>query len=80
MMKNAPEMPNLAKRTGIRFVAGPLVNREHLVVIIVEADKAENVDQFIAQSGMSQWNNVRVIPSVTIEEGMKELSTMKTIF
>jgi hypothetical protein len=79
-MKGAGEMPNIAKRLAVKIVAGPLVNREHLSVVIVESDKAESVDSFISESGLAQWNRVRVLPSKPLADGMKEMEHQKTIF
>ena len=56
------------------------VSREHISVVVVEAAKAEAVDQFISESGLAQWNSVRVLPSLTMEEGMREMNTLKPIF
>lgn len=79
-MKRAPEIPALAKRLGVNLVAGPFVSREHVSVVVVEAAKAEAVDQFISESGLAQWNSIRVLPSLTMEDGMKEMSALKPIF
>jgi len=80
LLKGAPEIPALAKRCGVNLVAGPYVSREHITVVVVEAAKAESVDQFISESGLAQWNSVRILPSLTMEEGMKELQSLKPIF
>lgn len=80
VVKTTPEIPAMAKRLGVNLVAGPFVSREHLSVVIVEAAKAEAVDQFISESGLGQWNKVRVLPSLTLEEGMKEMNALKPIF
>lgn len=80
VLKRTPEIPALAKRLGVNLVAGPFVCREHLSVVVVESAKAEAVDQFISESGLAQWNSVRVLPSLTLEEGMKEMNAMKPIF
>jgi len=80
LMKRAPEIPALAKRLGVNLVAGPFVSREHISVVVVEAAKAEAVDQFISESGLAQWNSVRVLPSLTMEEGMREMNALKPIF
>lgn len=79
-MKAAPEIPNIAKKLGVRIVAGPYVSREHLSVIVVEAEKGQALDQFIMESGLEKWNSVRVLPSLTLEEGMREMTSTKTIF
>jgi hypothetical protein len=80
MLKGAPEIPNLAKKLGVKIVAGPFVNHEDLIVMIVEAEKAEAVNQFLTDSGLAQWNKVRTLPSLSIEEGMKEINRLKPIF
>ncbi len=80
MLQIGPEVPNLAEKAGVNIVAGPFVNREHMVVLIVEADKSENVDSFLLESRLSHWNNVRVLPSLPIEEGMKEVQEGTPIF
>ena len=79
-MKGAPEIPNLAKKIDVKIVAGPFVNREHLTVIVVESDRAESVDRFISESGLSQWNKVKVLPSLTLEDGIKDINMTEAIF
>jgi hypothetical protein len=80
MNKIAPQIPELARKTGVKIVAGPLVNREHLTTVIVEADKAEAVDQFLLESRLNQWNSVRVLPSHTIADGLKEIEGYPPIY
>ncbi len=80
LLQRAPEMPGLAKRLGVNIVAGPFVSREHVTVVIAEAEKAEAVDRFISESGLAQWNSVRVLPSLTLEDGLREVSSLKPIF
>lgn len=80
LLRRAPEMPDLARKVGVKIVAGPLVNREHVTVIVVEAAKGEALDQFISESGLAQWNSVRVMPSLMLEEAMKEVESVKPIF
>lgn len=80
MLQTAPQIPGIAERNGVTIVAGPYVNHEHLTVAVVEADKAENVDQFLIDTRLNQWNTVRVVPSRTIEEGMAELQEGTSLF
>src|SRR5437870_13380665 len=80
LLKGGQEIPNMAKRLGVNIVTGPLGNREHLVVLVVESQSADAVDQFIVESGLQQWNRVRVIPSKTMQEGLQEISKLKPIF
>ena len=80
VMQTGPQIPAVAERTGVTIVAGPYVNNEHLTVAVVEADKTEDVDRFLLESRLPQWNTVRVVPSRTIEEGMQELQDVAPVF
>jgi hypothetical protein len=80
LLQIAPEIPNIAQRTGVNIIAGPFANREHLTVTIVETDKAENLDAFIVESRLAQWNTVRIIPSFPIEQAMGELGSATMLF
>ena len=75
-----PQIPMIAEQNGVRIVAGPFVNREHTTVAIVESDRAEAVDGFLMQSRLPQWNRVRVIPSLPMEESMKDIMEGPTLF
>jgi hypothetical protein len=80
LLQVAPEMSKIAQKAGVTFVAGPYVNREHTVVTIVDADRAESVDQVLEETRLSQWNSVRVLPSLTMEEGLEEIQRQTPIF
>jgi hypothetical protein len=80
MLQTAPQMPDIAEKNGVRMVAGPFVSDEHLVVTVVEADKPEKVHQFVSDARLNQWNTVRIVPSLTVEEGMKEIQEGTSLF
>jgi uncharacterized protein with GYD domain len=74
MTKGAPEMPKMAKKMGIKFIAGPLViGAEHDGLAVVEANQLETVQDFVLQSGLSQWNSVKVSQALPLDEALKEL-------
>ena len=80
LLQVAPEIPRLAEKAGVTLVAGPFVNREHTVVTIVTADRVESVDQLLEETRLSHWNSVRVVPSLTMEEGLEEIQRQTPIF
>jgi hypothetical protein len=80
LMKSAPEIPNIAKRNGVNILAGPLVNREHETIVVVESDNAEAVDNFIVESRLHQWNKVRVLPSQLMQDSMKDITEATPLF
>jgi uncharacterized protein with GYD domain len=80
MLEMAPLIPKIAEQAGVKIVSGPFVNREHTVVTIVEAAKSEDLDRFILDSKIAQWNSVRVLPSIPIEQGLGQVQSSTPIF
>jgi hypothetical protein len=80
VIEATPQIPGIAERNGVQLVAGPYVSREHLTVAVVEAEKADQVDRFIVESRLAQWNSVRVLPSQPLERGMEEIQEFPAIF
>jgi hypothetical protein len=80
MLETAPKMSDIAERNDVNIAAGPYVSDEHLVVTVVEADKAEKVHQFLSDSRLNQWNTVRIVPVLTVQEGMQEIQGGTALF
>jgi hypothetical protein len=80
LLEVGPQIPSIAERNSVKILAGPFVNREHVTVVVVEADKADEVDAFLTESRLNQWNSVRVLPSLPIEEGMAHLQDQPPLF
>ena len=73
----AGEMPKLAQELGVKMVAGPLVlASEHESVAVVEADSVETVNTFVFQSGLIQWNSVRVSFAEPLEVALQHMEMM----
>jgi hypothetical protein len=80
MIEMGPQIPGVAESSSVNIIAGPYVNREHIAVVIVEAETADAVDRFIVDSRLGQWNSVRVLPSLPIQEAMQEVQAQTPIF
>jgi hypothetical protein len=80
MLDLAPQIPSIAQKHGVNLVAGPFVSREHVAVTIVETDRADGLDDFLADSRLAQWNQVRILPSRSMEEGMTEIQEGTSLF
>ena len=74
MVEGASAFPQLAEKLKIKFVAGPLVlGMEHDGIAVVEADSVETVQEFVLQSGLVQWNSVRVSQAMSIQEAIQSM-------
>jgi len=80
MLEMAPQIPKIAEQAGVKIVAGPYVNREHTVVTVVEADRSEDLDRFLVESRIAQWNTIRVLPSLPMEQGIGQIQSSIPIF
>lgn len=80
LLEIAPQIPGIADRNGVKIVAGPYVNREHVTVVVVEADRAEGLDRFLVEARLAQWNTVRILPSMPMQEGLGEMPDLPPLF
>jgi hypothetical protein len=80
MLEMAPQVPKIAEQTNVKMVAGPYVNREHTVVTVVEASTSEDLDRFLVESRLGQWNTFHILPSLPMEQGMTEPQSSTPIF
>jgi hypothetical protein len=80
LLELAPQIPGIAQKHGVNIVAGPFFNREHLAVVIVETDRVDSLDDFLVDSRLAQWNQVRILPSRSMEEGLTELQETTSLF
>ena len=80
LLEIGPQIPKLAEEAGVNLVAGPFVNREHMTVVVAETEDPEALDAFLVASRLHQWNQLRIIPSHTMEQGMKEIAECTTLF
>lgn len=76
----APQIPKIAEQAGVKIVAGPYVNREHVTVSVIEAANGEDLDRFIVESRLAQWNSIRVLPSISMAQGIGELEDQPVLF
>ena len=74
VVRSSPEMPKLAQKLGVKFVAGPYVlGAEHESVAVMEAESVEVIEDFLMQSGSIQWNSVKVSPAKLLQEALQDL-------
>ena len=78
--EGAKEIPNLAKKLGVKVITINVYGPDHEVVAVVEADGIEPVRDFAMQSRLAQWNTVNIHATWTLEEAMAKADELPTIF
>jgi hypothetical protein len=80
MVAGSANMPKVAEATGVTILAGPFVSREHISVVVVQAKTGEDLDRFLLESRLAQWNSVRVVPSLLMQEALEEIKSQPIVF
>jgi hypothetical protein len=76
-IKMGEDMPALAAQSGITFVQAPLIlGAKHETLVIVEANSAADVNDFLFNSGLIQWNAVEVTLCEPIEDAFARFEQM----
>lgn len=80
LLEIAPQIPNIAEKNSVSILAGPFANREHALVVIVETERAEALDSFLVESRLHQWNQLRILPSIPMQEAMQQVEEATPLF
>ena len=72
-----PNIAKISERLGIKIVAGPLIlGAEHEGLAILETDRVETVNDFLVETGLVQWNSVRVSMAQQLADALAEIDRM----
>jgi hypothetical protein len=80
MLEIGPQIPAIGEKHNVQIVAGPFVNQEHTVVVVVETERSEDLDDFLNESRLGQWNRLHILASRTMPEGMQEIEDAISLF
>jgi hypothetical protein len=72
LLETGPQIPDIAAKHGVNLIAGPFISREHTTVMVVETERADVLDAFLVEARLTQWNQVRILPSHPLPDVMQE--------
>ena len=72
-----PNITQIAERLGVKIVTGPLVlGAEHEGLAVLETERVETVNDFVTETGLLQWNSVRVSMARPLPDALEEIERM----
>lgn len=80
MKQGAKEIPDLAKKLGVKIITLNVYGPDHEVLAVVEAAEIEAVREFVMQSRLVQWNTTAIHATWSLEEALAKADTLPTIF
>jgi hypothetical protein len=73
--------PILADSGGVTFVLEPIhLDPSHRTIAVVDAPKIEAVTKFVADIGLTQWNEVEIWPARSTSELFANLDEVPPLF
>jgi hypothetical protein len=80
MKQGAKEIPEVAKKLGVKIITTNVYGPDHEVLMVVEADGIEPVREFVMHSRLVQWNTTSIHATWSLEEALAKADTLPTIF
>jgi hypothetical protein len=78
--EGAGQIPQLAEQLGINIVTLRIFGPDHIVLAVVDADDIDSVRDFALQSGLMQWNTVKIHATYSMEEALPLIDSVEPIF
>jgi hypothetical protein len=67
----------LSEKMGIKMVLPPhVLGSSHESITVVEADRVENVNEFVQEAGLIQWNTIDISMAEPLEIAMGRLDSI----
>ena len=80
LKQGASQIPQLAEQLGVEIGALRIFGPEHIILAVVDADDIDSVRSFVLQSGLMQWNTVKINATYSIEEAVGMVDEVEAIF
>jgi hypothetical protein len=81
MLKDgASQIPQLAEQLGVQIGTMRIFGPDHIILAVVESEDIDSVRNFALQSGLMQWNTVKIHATYSIEEAVAMIDDVEAIF
>ncbi len=81
MLKQAvPHIPALAQKHGVQIITLNVFGPDHVILSVVEAGNIEAVRSFVTEAGLLQWNTIKINATWSVEEALRMIEDLPTIF
>jgi hypothetical protein len=80
LKEGASQIPQLAEQLGVVIGTLRIFGPDHVILAVVEADDIDSVRGFALQSGLMQWNTVKIHATYSIEDAVAMVDEVEAIF
>ena len=80
LKEGAGQIPQLAEQVGVEIGTLRIFGPDHIILAVVEANDIDSVRSFALQSGLMQWNTVKIHATYSIDEAVGLIDQVEAIF
>src|SRR5919109_4083220 len=80
LKEGASQIPELAEELGVNILSLRVFGPDHVILAVVESEDIDSVRDFALQSGLMQWNTVKIHATYSMEEALALVDKVDTIF
>jgi predicted RecB family endonuclease len=80
LKQGAGQIPQLAEELGVNISTLRVFGPDHVILAVVESEDIDAVRDFALQSGLMQWNTVKIHATYSMEEALALVDKVEAIF
>jgi hypothetical protein len=80
LKQGAGQIPHLAEQLAVDILTLHVFGPDHIILAVVESDDIDSVRDFALQSGLMQWNTVKIHATYSMEEALALVDKVEAIF
>jgi hypothetical protein len=80
LKQGAGQIPQLAEELAINILTLRVFGPDHIILAVVESEDIDSVRDFALQSGLMQWNTVKIHATYSMDEALALVDKVEAIF
>ena len=80
LKQGADQIPQLAEELAVNILSLRIFGPDHVILAVVESEDIDSVRDFALQSGLMQWNTVKIHATYSMEEALALVDKVEPIF
>lgn len=76
----ADQIPQLAEDLAVNILTLRVFGPDHIILAVVESEEIDSVRDFALQSGLMQWNTIKVHATYSLDEALALVDKVVAIF
>ena len=80
LKEGADQIPQLAEDLAVNILTLRVFGPDHIILAVVESEDIDSVRDFALQSGLMQWNTIKIHATYSLDEALALVDKVEAIF